>query len=395
MSIKRQPPPAPRGRRRPTRTSEPESSVRQESPPAVSGVEPLEPLSTRTSPTRQRMRRRTGSGDRDLDERIRLLVESAGFDVADTDLLRQGVETLFRTSRTANRGEMKLVSRSLRELGRAFRIFAPYRGRRKVSIFGSARTPGDDADYAVARDFAREMVTRGWMVITGAGPGIMAAGHEGAGAANSFGVGIKLPMEQSANGFIAGDPKLIDFKYFFTRKIMFMKESDAFVLCPGGYGTMDEAFELLTLMQTGKTPIRPVVLLAAADNSYWDDWLGFVREHLIERGLCSPEDLALFEPACGIAEAAAIIERFYANYDSARYVGERLILRMKRAPAKDALARLNREFEDVVTRGRIEKTQITSAERRDEDAVALERLALFPTSNFGRLRQLIDALNRV
>ena len=361
----------------------------------MSGVEPLEPLSTRTSPTRQRMRRRTGSGDRELDERIRQLVESAGFDVADGDLLQQGVETLFRMSRTANRGEMKLVSRSLRELGRAFRIFAPYRGRRKVSMFGSARTPVEDRDYATARDFASAMVERGWMVITGAGPGVMAAGHEGAGAANSFGVGIKLPMEQSANGFIAGDPKLIDFKYFFTRKIMFMKESDAFVLCPGGYGTLDEAFELLTLMQTGKTPIRPVVLLEARGNAYWEEWLAFVREHLIERGLCSPEDLALIEQAASVDDACGIIERFYSNYDSARYVGERLVLRMKRAPDRETLARLNREFGDVVARGRIERTHLTPAERRDEDAVELERLCLHPRHNFGRLRQLIDELNRL
>ncbi|MEX0749735.1 MAG: cytochrome D ubiquinol oxidase subunit II, partial [Dehalococcoidia bacterium] len=186
-------------------------------PASVVGVEPLEPMSTRTSPTRQRMRRRTGSGDRAIDEKIRALVESA--DVPDRDLLEAAVETLFRTARASNRGEMKLLARSLRELGRAFRIFAPYRGRRKVSIFGSARTPVDDPDYAIAREFGEQIIAEGWMVITGAGPGIMAAGHEGAGTANSFGVGIKLPFEQSANGFIAGDPKLIDFKYFFTRKI--------------------------------------------------------------------------------------------------------------------------------------------------------------------------------
>ena len=178
-----------------------------EAPPT--GVEPLEPRSVRTSPTRQRLRRRSGSGDRAIDEKIRaLVVESAP---ADADLLEDIVATAFRLARTANRGEMKLVSRSLRELGRSFRIFAPYRGVRKVSIFGSARTTEDHAEYETTREFSRAMAARGWMVITGAGPGIMAAGHEGAGAAKSFGVGIKLPMEQGANGFIAGDPKLIDF----------------------------------------------------------------------------------------------------------------------------------------------------------------------------------------
>lgn len=360
-----------------------------EAPPT--GVEPLEPRSVRTSPTRQRLRRRSGSGDRALDEKIRALVGE--FAPADADLLEDIVATAFRMARTANRGEMKLVSRSLRELGRSFRIFAPYRGVRKVSIFGSARTTEDHAEYATTREFSRAMAERGWMVITGAGPGIMAAGHEGAGAERSFGVGIKLPMEQGANGFIAGDPKLIDFKYFFTRKISFMKESDAFVLLPGGYGTLDEAFELLTLMQTGKTAIRPVVLLQPPGSKYWSEWTAFVRDHLVDRGLASREDLSLFELADGIEPAIATIERFYANYDSARYVGERLVLRMKRAPAPEQLARLNREFHDVVASGQIETVPITPAEARDEDALGMARLAFVATTNFGRIRQLIDALN--
>ncbi len=357
----------------------------------ITPVEPLEPLSRRTNATRQRLRRRTGSGDRDLDQKIADLV--ATVDVADADLLQQGVETLFRMSTVANRAEMKLVSRSLRELGRAFRIFAPYRAKRKVSLFGSARTPADHGDYRIAREFGETIVARGWMVITGAGPGIMEAGHEGAGAANSFGVGIKLPMEQGANGFIAGDPKLIDFKYFFNRKIMFVKESDAFVLFPGGYGTLDEGFELLTLMQTGKAAIRPVVLLEPEDGTYWEEWLTFVREHLVERGLCSMEDLSLVESAHSAEAAAAIIERFYSNYNSARYVGERLVIRVRRAPSKEQLAQINEQFADLVLRGHITAIGITPEESRDGDNPDLERIAFFPRSNFGRLRQLIDALN--
>ncbi|MEX2247782.1 MAG: TIGR00730 family Rossman fold protein [Dehalococcoidia bacterium] len=364
---------------------------RQENPPAVTGVEPLEPRSRRTAPSRQRLRRRTGSGDRALDEQIRQLAESV--DVEDVDILDDIVATAFRLGRTANRGELKLVSRSLRELGRAFRIFAPYREKRKVSIFGSARTTPDHTEYTVTHDFAQAMAERGWMVITGAGPGIMAAGHQGAGAANSFGVGIKLPMEQSANEFIARDPKLIDFKYFFTRKIMFMKESDAFVLLPGGFGTLDEAFELLTLMQTGKTSIRPVVLLQPEGSHYWTHWLRFIEEHIVEAGLASPEDLSLFETATTIDGAVRAIERFYANYQSARYVGERLIIRLLRAPSADQLRGLNDEFRDVVARGRIEAVGITPAEAKDGDCAHLERVALQPRSNFGRLRQLIDALN--
>jgi uncharacterized protein (TIGR00730 family) len=369
----------------------PTTPPRKQPPEAVvQGVEPLEPISVRRSPTRQRVRRRAGSGDPAIDDAIATLLETV--DAPNEDLLRDTLETVFRIARTANRGEVKLVRRSLHELGRAFRVFAPYRGVRKVSIFGSARTAIDDPEYVLARDFSREIAARGWMVITGAGPGIMAAGHEGAGKKQSFGVGIKLPMEQGANSFIAGDPKLIDFKYFFTRKVTFMKESDAFVLMPGGFGTMDEGFELLTLMQTGKTAIRPVILLETG-GGYWRDWIRFVQDNLIDRGLCSPEDVALFEPAANVAEAVAAIERFYSNYDSARYVGERLVLRMKRAPDDAALAALNRDFADLVRTGRIERIHITPAEARDDDAPTLARLALTPRPNFPRLRQLIDALN--
>jgi len=355
------------------------------------GVEPLEPRSVRTSPARRRARRRTGSGDAAVDERLRALLDDV--EVPNEDLLEDLLYTAFRMARSSNRAEMKLVSRSLRELGRAFRVFAPYRSVRKVSIFGSARTEEVDPAYAIARDFSREMASRGWMVITGAGPGIMAAGHEGAGKENSFGVGIKLPIEQSANGFIAGDPKLIDFKYFFTRKITFMKESDAFVLLPGGYGTLDEAFELLTLMQTGKTTLRPVVLLAPPGDDYWRRWRAFVERQLVGRGLASPEDLALFAETDEVAGAVAEIERFYRNYRSARYVGERLILRMERPPSDAQLARLNKDFADLVAHGRIERCRPTSEELRDGDVPDLARVALRPVHNFGRIRQLIDALN--
>ncbi len=369
------------------------NSDAHQDPPAVPGIEPLEPASRRLTPTRQRMRRRTGSGDRALDAQIHALVESAG--AADADLLEDIVETAFRMAKGANRGEMKLVSRSFRELGRSFRIFAPYRARRKVSIFGSARTLAGHAEYAVAREFARQMAARGWMVITGAGPGIMAAGHEGAGAENSFGVGIKLPTEQSANEFIARDPKLIDFKYFFTRKITFMKESDAFALLPGGFGTMDEAYELLTLMQTGKTAIRPVVLLDTPGGTYWREWLDFVRRHVVDKGLVSPDDMAFFTLAPSVEAAIAEIERFYRNYHSARYVGERLVLRLRRAPSPAQLERLNGDFADIVAAGKIQRIAATAEEVADDDCVALPRVALRADHNFARIRQLIDALNEI
>jgi uncharacterized protein (TIGR00730 family) len=358
---------------------------------SIPDIEPLEPASRRLTPSRQRMRRRTGSGDRELDARIRALVESVG--ATDADLLEDIIETAFRMSRAANRGEMKLVSRSFRELGRAFRIFAPYRARRKVSIFGSARTVHEHAEYGYARDFAEQMAARGWMVITGAGPGIMAAGHEGAGAENSFGVGIKLPMEQGANEFIARDPKLIDFKYFFTRKITFMKESDAFALLPGGFGTLDEAYELLTLMQTGKTAIRPVVLLEPEGSDYWDDWLEFTRRELVARHLVAAADMSFISLARTVDDGIAEIERFYRNYQSARYVGDRLVLRLLHAPSRADFARLNHDFADLLAHGAIVPIQATGAELRDEDAVDLPRIALYANHDYARLRQLIDALN--
>jgi uncharacterized protein (TIGR00730 family) len=364
---------------------------RPETRATVAGIEPLEPRSRRIAPSRRRLRRRVGSGDPDLDATIRSLV--AGLDVPDPDLLEDSLETAFRLARTANRGEMKLVGRALRELTQAFRIFAPYRERRKVSIFGSARTVEAHVEYAVTREFARAIAARGWMVITGAGPGIMAAGHEGAGAAQSFGVGIQLPLEQSANAFIAGDPKLVDFKYFFTRKIMFMKESDAFVLLPGGFGTLDEAFELLTLMQTGKTSLRPVVLLQPPGSEYWAHWRHFIETRVIRPGFASPEDLVLFQTAGSIEETVEILERFYRNYQSARYVGERLVLRPRRAPGPAELERLNTDFRDLVARGRIEAIPITPAEARDGDSIDLPRIAFQPVPRFGRIRQLIDALN--
>lgn len=359
----------------------------------VQGVEPLEPQSVRTSTVRQRSRRRTGSGDPIIDRKIRDFLNDPAIEVDNEDRLQDIMETAFRMARTANRGEMKMVARSLRELGRSFRVFAPYRGTRKISIFGSARTPTHDPAYVITKEFAREMAHRGWMVITGAGPGIMAAGHEGAGKKQSFGVGIMLPFEQSANPFIAGDMKLIDFKYFFTRKIAFMKESDAFVLLPGGFGTLDEAFELLTLMQTGKTAIRPVVLLDPPGGHYWSHWLDFVRDHLIGPGLASPEDLSFFEAADDVDRAAGAVERFYSNYDSARYVGERLVLRMKRAPSEGQLSALNAKFADLVKAGRMEPLRATAAEVKDDDVPGLARIAFEPAHNFGRIRQLINELN--
>ncbi len=295
----------------------------------------------------------------------------------------------------STRAELKLVSAAMKEFAYSFRVFAPYASMRKVSIFGSARvSPGDPA-YVAARDFAAEMVRRGWMVITGAGPGIMAAGHEGAGAAHSFGANIRLPALNPANVYIAHDGKLINFKYFFTRKVTFMKESNAFVLLPGGMGTLDETFELMTLIQTGKSDLHPVVLLEPEGSTYWEEWLTFIRDQVLERGFILSSDLSLFRVARTTAEAVEEIEAFYRNYESARFVGERLILRLKRAPGEMTLERLNHDFADILEHGSFRVIEPTPPEIRDNDSLASARLAFYPNHAYGRIRQLIDQLNRL
>jgi uncharacterized protein (TIGR00730 family) len=341
-----------------------------------------------------RVRRPYKTGDEAIDASIGELVQAIELD-NDSDLLREMVTAVVRMVRNdADRGDLKLVNAALKEFAYSFKIFKEYQDRRKVAIFGSSRSLPHDPNYECARDIASAMVTEGWMVITGAGPGIMAAGHEGAGAEHSFGAAIRLPMEADPNEFIEGDPKLINFKYFFTRKVTFLKESDAFVLLPGGFGTLDEAFELLTLMQTGKSDVKPVVLLEAEDNHYWQDWLGFVREHMIGRGLISSDDLFMLKATKDVGEAVEHIARFYSNYQSQRYVKGKLVLRVSRMPPERDLEKLNESFADILRSGGLRQVEASPQEVEDEDALDSKRLAVdFDRTNFGRLRQLIDELN--
>jgi hypothetical protein len=290
---------------------------------------------------------------------------------------------------------MKLVNAALKEFAYAFKVFKGYKNYRKVTMFGSARTVPEDPVYDVAKRFAAEVASRNWMVITGAGPGIMAAGHEGAGAERSFGAAIRLPMESEPNLFIEGDAKLINFKYFFTRKVTFLKESDAFALLPGGFGTLDEAFELLTLMQTGKSTIHPVVLLDEPGGTYWTEWLRFCQEHLLARGLISKEDLLLMRYTETVEQAVDEVVNFYRNYQSQRYVDGTLVLRMLRLPPEEDIEKLALTFADILRSPRLELIEPSHREIEDGDALELRRLAVdFNQSSFGRLRQLIDELNR-
>lgn len=312
------------------------------------------------------------------------------------DLLRQIVVTATRLAGDgASTGNLRLLNNALKELRHAFRVFAPYEQLRKVACFGSARTSRDHPDWAQAHAFAERIISEGWMVITGAGGGIMAAAQTGAGREASFGVNIRLPFEQRANEVIEGDEKLINFRYFFTRKVMFMKESHGYALLPGGFGTMDEAFELLTLMQTGKSPLAPVVLLDPPESTYWAYWTEFVEKELVEGGLISSADLSLVFATDDPVAAADHICDFYNTYHSMRYVGKRLVLRLKREIGDEELEQLNDQFADLLVEGSIERCEPSASEVADEDMVHLMRLSMhFDRHAHARLRQLIDALNR-
>jgi uncharacterized protein (TIGR00730 family) len=314
---------------------------------------------------------------------------------AEEQLVREMVETCLKLLRDETRlGDVKLLNAALRELRYAFKVFAPYGRVRKISVFGSARLPQDSPPCRVAHEFARRMAAEGYMIITGAGSGIMRAAQEGAGRERSFGVNIRLPFEQEPNEFISKDPKLLTFRYFFTRKLIFIKEADAVVLFPGGFGTHDEAYESLTLVQTGKTKPMPIVFLDAPRGTYWKTWKRYVEEHLLRHHLVSEEDMALFKVTSSVDDAVEEITRFYRIYHSARTVGRRLVIRLNRPIAEALVASLSREFSDILLSGPI--VQSPALEEEDEPELAsLPRLVLtFNRTNFGRLRQLIDRINR-
>ena len=334
------------------------------------------------------------TGDDALDRRVADLVAAAGI-ADDADLIFELVASSLRMGREhVARRELKIANYALKEMRYAFHVFAPYRHARKVSVFGSARIQPDDEAYLAAARFSEAMADRDWMVMTGAGPGIMAAGIEGAGRDRSFGINIQLPFEQIANSVIAGDPKLINFRYFFTRKLTFVKESDGFCLLPGGFGTMDETFELLTLIQTGKTSPAPVVLLDPPGSSYWDRWRSFVSEELLDGGLINERDLGLVFCTDDVEAAVDEIVGFYRNYHSIRYVGRRLVVRHRAPLSDDELSELGAEFADIATSGGFERLEPAPAELADHDVVDLHRFGFrFDQASHARLRQLIDRLN--
>jgi hypothetical protein len=341
-------------------------------------------------------RRRYELPDAELERDLESLLErfQARFGESESpESARQLLVTALRLiTDGATRADMKLVANAQKELRHAFRVFAPYENVRKVAVFGSARTEPGAPDWVAAERFAERIVREGWMVITGAGPGIMEAAQGGAGRQASFGVNIRLPFEQQPNPTIAGDSKLINFRYFFTRKLIFVKEAHAIVLFPGGFGTHDEGFEALTLIQTGRSEIVPVVFVDEPGGSYWRDWERYVDSHLRERGLINPDDLALFRVTDDVDVAVREVADFYRNYHSSRFVRDLLILRLRAAPSTAELAALNDEFGELLQGGRIESCGVLP-EEEDEDA-ALPRLALlFNRRRVGLLRRLIDRVN--
>lgn len=292
----------------------------------------------------------------------------------------------------ADVGDLKITNAALKDLRYAFKVFAPYRGTRKVTVFGSARTGAEDPISVQARAFGRRMVEAGWMVVTGAGDGVMGAAQEGAGRERSFGLNIRLPFEQEANPWIADDAKLINFKYFFIRKLFLLKEADAVALFPGGFGTFDEAFEVLTLIQTGKTPVIPVVLLDAPGGEYWRAWERLLGEQMVGRGLISQDDESLFRIVDSVEAGAGEILGFYRNFHSMRFVGEALALRINRPLPPERLSDLGREFSDILD-GPLEQRRGPLPAEGDELPEFPRLVVPFGRARFGRLRRLIDAIN--
>ena len=336
------------------------------------------------------------AADLELQQRIQELIAFKGGghnenEVA--DILENALKLLADVKDT---GDVRVIQTALREFRYSFRLFAPYAHIRKVTVFGSARTQPGQREYQQAVEFGRKIVKAGFMLITGAGPGIMQAGHEGAGPEKSFGVNIRLPWEQAANPIIAEDKKLITFKYFFTRKLIFIRHSDAIVLFPGGFGTLDEGYEALTLMQTGKSQLMPLVLMDRPGGTYWKSWDQYVREHLLRDKLISREDLNLYQITDNTDEAVKIVTGYYRNFHSSRFVKELLVIRLKTAPSPAAIAALNKDFTDIIEGAPIKSIKPTTDEVADRDNLDLARIAFgFNRRDYGRLRQLIDVLNKV
>jgi len=342
------------------------------------------------------MERKTRHALPDVSESVVMPTEHSPDTTGQSALIDEIKATADKLARDgATRGDLKVLSRALRELRYAFKVLTPLRRQRKITIFGSARTPPEHPVYQHSADFGRRMaVEEGWMVVTGAGAGIMEGAHVGAGRDMSIGLNIMLPFEQEANEIISGDDKLIHLKYFFTRKLLFVKEVHAIALFPGGFGTQDEGFEVLTLVQTGKRDLMPMVFIDQPGGTYWKKWSEYIQEELLGNELISPEDLSLFKVTDNLDDAINEIMQFYYVYNSMRYIKGKLVLRLHVEPSDTFIERLNDEFAAILLSGRIEKTEVHPYEADDEHLADLPRIAFdFDRKNIGRLREMVDLIN--
>src|SRR5437763_4423331 len=338
--------------------------------------------------------RRQWSIDPPFDARVRQLVRDWGAEKSPELIEEMSVTALKIARDRMSVADLKLINRSIKEMRYTAKVSAPFQHLRKVAVFGSARTSADSPEFKVAKDFAREMVAQNFMVITGGGDGIMGAAQRGAGREHSFGLNFRLPSEQRANEVIEGDPKLINLNYFFTRKLTFVKEAHAFALFPGGFGTLDETFEVLTLMQTGKSRVIPVVLLDRPRGSYWETWMKFLTGQLLKFGFISQEDFSFFKIAHTVREAVREILQFYKIYHSARWVGKKLVIRISHRLSRKGIVDLNERFSDLLQTGEIVQGVALRQEKNEPEIWDLPRLILTPNRrSFGRVRQLIDAVN--
>lgn len=323
-----------------------------------------------------------GNGQGEIDRMTRLV-----------DAIKESADKLARDQ--TSHGDLKILSRAIKELRYAFKVFSAYRMKRKVTVFGSARTTKDKAAYQQAVDFGRRMAEVGWFVVTGAASGIMEAGHVGAGRENSMGLNIMLPFEQGANAIIEGDPKLVNMKYFFTRKLMFVKECDSVCMLPGGFGTLDEGFEVMTLVQTGKRDMMPLIFLDEPGGDFWQDWNEFNVKRLLGDGMISAEDLNIYKVTDSVDEAVDEILEFYKIFHSMRFVKNQLVFRLKTALSEELLDGINTYFSDILMDGKFEVSEALPEEQDDEHVADLPRLVFhFNRRNLGRLRQMINAINR-
>jgi uncharacterized protein (TIGR00730 family) len=333
-------------------------------------------------------------GDKIIDGLIDELANRAG-SAKTEQLLREILTTAVKLGKeSSDRGDLKLANNALKELRYSFKIFSPYRDVKKVIIFGSARSKKTSAEYRMAEEFARKLTAKGYMIVTGGGSGVMEGGNKGAAAGKEFALNIRLPFEQKPNPYIDEKDKIINFKYFFTRKLIFIKETDATALFPGGFGTHDEGFEMLTLIQTGKSRPRPIVLMEPKGSTYWQAWKRYVVDHLLRNGFIQKEDLKLFRICKTVDEAIRCIDGFYRVYHSIRYVSGLTVIRLNKEISAKTLALINAEFKDILTSGGIRLSPPTHKETREGEHLGLPRIAMnFNMRDYGRLCEMIQVIN--